>query len=156
MMGDTKSNAEPGLKRFPTGLILILIWVCIILLIVFVILAIPKTKTGCPREVKGSENPVVSIAYMDSPTCVYCWLEVPVLKKMVEIHGDEVKLEYYDINDCRQLGKEYAIAATPSFIFFSQERNISLVRQGYLSYPNMERIICSLGVSCSEKEGSGI
>ena len=48
-------------------------------------------RSKCPYKTEGNLTADLIIKYIDSPYCVWCWIEEPVLKKMIETKGDLFK-----------------------------------------------------------------
>lgn len=105
-------------------------------------------RKKCPHKIEGNLNASFVIKYIDSPTCVWCWFEEPVLKKAVAEKGDLFRLERYDIRYCRELVRKYKLGGTPSFVFSYQTKEYT--HWGYLNKGAFYNIICEVTGGCAE------
>ena len=133
-----------------TGIYIIIILAAIVL--IYMIQAVNPSehidRTKCPYEEEGNLSADFVIKYVDSPFCVWCWLEEPVLKKMVKTKGDSFKLERYDIRHCTSLVRKYGFSGTPSFVFGMRNSSKEYTRFGYLNENAFNIITCSVLGGC--------
>ena len=88
---------------------------------------------------------------MDNALCVYCWLEAPIIEKMVAKYGNDFNIQYFDVYDCREKLSSYAIRGTPTFILQvkgSSEGQKEFLHYGYLSQDAFDQTLCSLTGKC--------
>lgn len=105
-------------------------------------------RTKCPHGVEGNINATFVIKYVDSPYCVWCWFEEPVLKMAIETKGDLFKLERYDIRYCDDIVKKYSFSGTPSFVFSMDNGTKEYPHTGYINDESFLRIICGATGDC--------
>ena len=111
-------------------------------------LAQDKDRKNCPYKTEGNLNADFVIKYVDSPYCIWCWLEEPVLKKMVETKGDLFKLEKYDIRYCTEIVSKYKISGTPSFVFSLENGTKEFPHMGFIGEVDFADIFCDVIGDC--------
>lgn len=107
-------------------------------------------RTKCPYKVEGNLNASFVIKYIDSPYCVWCWFEEPILEKMVETKGNSFKLEKYDIRYCTDIVNKYGFSGTPSFVFSLDNGTKEYPRVGYIGDVDFSNIICEVTGDCEK------
>ncbi len=137
----------------------IIIWVAIII-IILLLLRVNSILGGsiteaydrgkCPYKVEGNQNADLVIKYIDSPYCLWCWLEEPVLKKAIAEKGNLFMLERYDIRYCRDIVIRYEFSGTPSFVFSLRNDSKDFAHSGFISEEELDRVICGLSGGCEE------
>ncbi len=122
----------------------------IILVIVFVnigrIMTSGVNKKECPNKVEGNPEADFKIRYFESPFCFYCWIEEPILKRLVEEKGKLFSLEKYDVRYCQEQVKKYKVIGIPTFVFVKGEKEE--VYPGFISERNLREILCKKGGVC--------
>ena len=68
------------------------------------------------QEVLKSDKPVIVDFWAE--WCGPCHAVAPVLDRIVEEHGDELKLVKVNIDEERELAERYGIASIPTMIIF--------------------------------------
>ena len=105
-------------------------------------------RATCPYKVEGNSNAAFVIKYVDSPYCVWCWLELVQLKQVLSTKGNSFKLESYDIRYCdKEIGK-YKFSGTPSFVFSVDNATKEYTHFGYLEAKHLDKIICEMTGDC--------
>jgi len=135
--------------------ILSLIAVIVVLYLLFKYASIPSfpgenkyNRTKCPYKVEGNLSSQFVIKYIDSPYCVWCWIEEGVLKEVIAEKGSLFKLERYDIRYC-PIARDYNISGTPSFVFSLEKENKEYVHTGFVSKSQFSKIICEVAEDCT-------
>ena len=105
-------------------------------------------RANCPYSIEGNQNAALTIKYVDSPYCLWCWLEEPVLKKAVETKGELFVLEKYDIRYCNDIVMKYEFSGTPSFVFSLRNSTKEFTHWGFLSEEKLDDVICGLSGGC--------
>ena len=105
-------------------------------------------RKNCPYEVKGSDNPILTIQYVDSITCFWCWIEKPILDALVEEHNTVVRLESYDINQCSNLTEKHGFYGTPSFVFKMRGDPREMPHTGFIEEERLQKIVCEATGEC--------
>jgi len=108
-----------------------------------------KNRRECPYEVQGSDNPSFLIKYIDSPYCIWCWFEEPILKKLVAEKPDTVRIEKYDIRHCGEEIGRYGFSGTPSFVFGVEGGAKEFTHSGFISKEDMWGAVCSATGDCT-------
>ena len=105
-------------------------------------------RVTCPYKVEGNPNASFVIKYVDSPYCVWCWLEVIELRQILSTKGNSFRLESYDIRYCdKEIGK-YKFSGTPSFVFSVDNGTKEYTHYGYLDAEQLDKIICETTGDC--------
>jgi len=107
-------------------------------------------RMNCPYGIEGNLNTTLVIKYIDSPYCVWCWFEEPILKKVVEEKGDLFMLERYDIRYCSEIVNRYGFSGTPSFVFGLNDGSKEFTHWGFLSEEKLNEVICGLSEGCKQ------
>jgi thioredoxin 1 len=74
------------------------------------------TESTFEQEVIQSEKPVIVDFWAE--WCGPCHAVAPVLDKIVEEHGDELKLVKVNIDEEQEIAARYGIASIPTMILF--------------------------------------
>jgi thioredoxin 1 len=74
------------------------------------------TESTFEQEVLQSEKPVIVDFWAE--WCGPCHAVAPVLDKIVEEHGDELKLVKVNIDEEQEIAARYGIASIPTMILF--------------------------------------
>lgn len=107
-----------------------------------------SNKNSCPYEVEGNNASDFVIKYVDSPYCFWCWLEEPILKKLVIEKGNSFRLERYDINKCTEIVKKYGFSGTPSFVFSLENETKEYTHFGFIDEDKFFKLICETTGDC--------
>ena len=107
--------------------------------------AVTEVK-GCPESVQGNNESVLKIKYFHSPYCVWCWLEEPILKKLIKEKGNLFSIEKYDIRFCSE-AKKYGFTKTPSFVFIFNNTE-EFLYQGFADESYLTNLICEVSEGC--------
>lgn len=121
-----------------------------LLLLVFIIFNIREGKIGktnCPDAISGNVDANFKIKYFYSPFCTYCWLQEPILRDMLQLHGDSFSLERYDIRYCKSEVARYKVSGTPSFVFVLKNESKEFVSYGFIPKDKFESILENYEVS---------
>jgi hypothetical protein len=113
-----------------------------ILVLFLLILQFKKGSIGskqCPDLIQGNEDASFKIKYFYSPFCFTCWKEEPILRNMLNKHGDSFLLERYDIRYCDAEVNQYKIMGTPTFVFIIGNKEFP--KHGFISEEQLEKII---------------
>ncbi len=135
-------------------LIIILVATIVILYLLFKVAPILDSQSekinrmNCPYKVEGNLNATLVIKYIDSPYCFWCWIEEPILKKLVATKGNSFKLERYDIRYCTDIVRKYGFAGTPSFVFSFGDGIKEFIHSGFIDEQGLNRIICGVTEDC--------
>ena len=105
-------------------------------------------RTKCPYSVEGNTSASLVIKYIDSPWCSWCWLEEPILRRLVERKGNILSLEKYDIRKCADAIRQYQFSGTPSFVFSVDNSSKEFPHTGYIDEPTFYKIICEITGDC--------
>ncbi len=105
-------------------------------------------RKNCPYGTEGNLNADLVIKYIDSPYCIWCWLEKPILKKAVAEKGEMFMLEKYDIRYCDEIVNKYGFSGTPSFVFSLNDGSKEFTHYGFLSEEQFNKVICDLSKGC--------
>lgn len=105
-------------------------------------------RTICPYKVEGDLESDFVIKYIDSPYCVWCWFQEPILKKAIKTKGELFRLERYDIRYCDGIVDKYRIAGTPSFVFSIDGGVTEYSHMGYIEKELFFAIICDATRGC--------
>ena len=105
-------------------------------------------RKKCPYKIQGNLNADFVIKYIDSPYCIWCWFEEPILKKMVETKGDSFKLEKYDIRYCTEIVRRYGFSGAPSFVFSIENGTKEFSHMGFIGKEDFYDIICEATGDC--------
>ncbi len=105
-------------------------------------------RKTCPYKVLGNPEADFVIKYIDSPYCVWCWLQEPILKKAVREKGDSLRLEKYDIRYCTEIVKKYQFSGTPSFVFSLTSEEKEYSHMGFIAEEDFNKIICGATGDC--------
>ena len=105
-------------------------------------------RTRCPYKIEGNPASNLTVKYIDSSYCIWCWFEEPVLKKLVAEKGNSFKLERYDINYCATLLMKYKFSGTPSFVFSLDDGSKEYAHTGFIPEENFNKMICEVTKNC--------
>lgn len=106
-------------------------------------------RSKCPYKIEGKFTANLTIKYIDSPYCIWCWFEEPVLKNLVAEKGHSFKLERYDIDYCAALLTKYKFSGTPSFVFSLDDESKEYAHTGFIPEENFNKIICEVTGNCA-------
>jgi thiol-disulfide isomerase/thioredoxin len=122
----------------------------IVLIILFITtnFSLGADRKTCPYEVEGNLDADLVIKYIDSPYCVYCWLEEPILNRLVETKGDSFRLERYDIRYCNEIVEKYRFSGTPSFVFSMEDGTKEFLHYGFIGEKDLSNVICEITGDC--------
>lgn len=104
------------------------------------------SNVRCPEKILGNESAKFSIKYFESPFCVYCWFEEPIIKSLVKEKGDLFSIAYYDIRYCNDEVDKYQITGTPTFVYSMGGKEY--VEYGYTVKEKVLMIICEGSGGC--------
>lgn len=130
-----------GIKRKTFVFIIELV---VVVILFFIILGFKKGSIGsaeCPNIIEGNLDADLKIKYFYSPFCPYCWKEEPILKEMLDKHGNAFSLERYDIRYCDKEVDKYKIMGTPAFVFSKNGEDKEFKQPGFISKKQLEKII---------------
>jgi len=105
-------------------------------------------KKQCPYTIEGNTNASFKIMYIDSPYCVWCWVEEPILERLVKKKGHILSLEKYDIRYCKDIVTKYRILGTPSFVFSLNNGTQEYPKIGFIEELDFYQIICEITGNC--------
>jgi len=105
-------------------------------------------RMECPYKVEGNISSNLIVQYVDSPYCFWCWVEEPILKRMVAAKGNLFSLEKYDIRHCSDIVTKYGFSGTPSFVFALKNENKEFTRVGFIPEEGLNEMICRLSKGC--------
>jgi thioredoxin 1 len=88
------------------------------------------TESTFEQEVIQSEKPVIVDFWAE--WCGPCHAVAPVLDKIVEEHGDELKLVKVNIDEEQEIAARYGIASIPTMILF---KNGEVAKKVIGAYP---------------------
>ena len=130
----------------------VLTWSVIFIIFYLLVFGLPFSekadRTKCPYKIEGNPKADFVIKYIDSPYCIWCWLQEPVLKKLVKTKGDSFRLERYDIKYCTDIVKKYRFSGTPSFVFSVENGTKEYTHWGYINKKDFFNIICETTRNC--------
>lgn len=106
------------------------------------------SKQSCPSSIKGNPDSNLRINYFSSPICFTCYLEAPILKKIIAEHGDRLSIQEYDVRHCKGDAASMGIIGVPGFTFMNKEDKKMIVFNGYLPEVNLRKIICDVAEIC--------
>ncbi len=72
------------------------------------------TNGKCPKETYGTGEKQVK--YFSSPLCVACWIQKPIIEKVMTEKGNEATLKEYDVDMCREEAAPHYIRGVPAFM----------------------------------------
>jgi hypothetical protein len=147
-----------GKKKEKEALKAIISWAAIIIIFVLLFKAcsIPASeyrqtdRMNCPYGIEGNPNADLVIKYIDSPYCIWCWFEEPILKKAVAEKGGLFMLERYDIRYCTDIVMKYRFSGTPSFVFSLKNDSKEFTHAGFIQEEELNRVICGMSGGCEE------
>lgn len=135
-----------------------LTWIAVIVVVLFSIKFVSSSfrgilmessgRGGCPYKVEGNVNASFTIKYIDSPYCFWCWLEEPILERLVAAKGNSFKLEKYDIRYCDDIVDKYRFSGTPSFVFGLEGEEKEYSHSGFIPEDDLNEIICKATGDC--------
>lgn len=145
-------------KKKREGLKALISWVVIIIIffLLFKGCSVPVSESGktnsadCPDKIEGNQNANLVIKYVESPYCIWCWFEEPILKKAIAEKGDLFMLERYDIRYCGEIVEKYGFSGTPSFVFSLKDSGKEFTHWGFLPEEKLNEVICGLSKGCKE------
>ncbi len=106
-------------------------------------------RTKCPYKIEGNITANLTIKYIDSPYCMWCWIEEIVLEKLLDEKGGSFKLEKYDINYCKDITSKYKFSGTPSFVFSVNNEEKEFTHSGYIPEEKFNQMICEVTGNCT-------
>lgn len=136
-------------KKFVLGAIILIIVLAIITINAGAILNNDGyDKTKCPFVVFGNKESDLKIKYFETPYCFYCWLEKPILERLVQDKGDIFHLEKYDLRYCKEEANKYNIRGVPSFVFGINNQTKEYTTYGFIPEDKLNSIVCELTAAC--------
>jgi len=72
-------------------------------------------NANCPAKTYGSNNATV-IKYFSSPLCTACWVQKPILENFAAEYGDEMMIEEYNADYCRDAAAPHIVQGVPAFL----------------------------------------
>jgi hypothetical protein len=127
--------------------ILLLLVIIVGITLIYLFIFYSSKRTVCPYNSEGNPNANLTIKYIDSPYCFWCWLQEPVLKELVETKGNSFLLEKYDIRYCNEIVNKFEFSGTPSFVFSFNETH-KYAHYGYINKDEFYNIICKTTGNC--------
>jgi len=106
------------------------------------------TTTTTIVEVKDNSNIKVTFIELGSVNCVPCRMMQPVMKKIEEKYGNQVKVVFYDVWTQKDAQKayEYGIRVIPTQVFLDSSGKEYLRHEGYFPFEELEKILRIKGV----------
>lgn len=89
-------------------------------------------------EVIESKLPVIVEFYSDS--CIPCKQLSPILGGIEDDYEDKLKVVKVNVNFDDKLAEEYAVAASPTLLFFKEGKEVERIR-GLVKRPAIEEVI---------------
>jgi hypothetical protein len=96
-------------------------------------------EKACPHKIEGNPDASLQISYFESVFCFACWLEKPVLEKLITEKGNEFALLRFDSDDCREHMLTSGLVGVPSWVF-NQSGNVTKA-YGFLSEEQLASVI---------------
>ena len=150
-------------KKFVLGAIILIIVLAIITINAGAILNNDGyDKKQCPFVVLGNKEAALKIKYFETPYCFYCWLEKPILERLVQNKGSIFHLEKYDLRYCKEEANKYNIRGVPSFVFGTNNNNVTndnkdntdniqineYTTYGFIPEDKLNAVVCELTAAC--------
>ncbi|MFQ5475353.1 MAG: thioredoxin family protein [Candidatus Nanoarchaeia archaeon] len=106
------------------------------------------TKEACPDAEGGSENAPLQVKYFYTRFCPWCKKEEPILRKMVENHGDMIHIDWYDLNSCPELARKYSVSGVPTLIFSTIGNKTEYSHYGFVYERDLMKLLCEVAGRC--------
>ena len=144
-------------KKFVLGAVVLIIILAIITINAGAILNNDGyDKTKCPFVIFGNKDADLKIKYFETPYCFYCWLEKPILERLVQNKGSVFHIEKYDLRYCKEEANKYNIRGVPSFVFAVKNNDDvqkdavpkEYTAYGFIPEDKLNTIVCELTATC--------
>ncbi len=91
---------------------------------------------------------MVTFIELGSVNCVPCKMMQPVMKKIEEKYGEQVKIIFYDVwtKEGQPYGQQYGIRAIPTQVFLDKDGVEYYRHEGYFPFEELEKILKMKGV----------
>lgn len=122
---------------------------------VFVLLVIKNRQSSdngatTPTVNKTSVKKLPKFLDLGSHSCIPCKMMLPILDTLREFHAEEIEVEFIDIMENRDAGKQYNIRSIPTQIIYDTA-GVELFRhEGYWSRQEIEAKLVELGIDLKE------
>ena len=97
-----------------------------------------QTVSDKPKEAATEEKSSYKVTFMEigSKTCIPCKMMQPIMKEIETEYEGIVKVEFYDLNEDRQIGSQYNIRVMPTQVFLDANGREFFRHEGF--YPKVE------------------
>jgi thioredoxin 1 len=95
------------------------------------------------REALQSGRP--SVVDFGSNRCIPCIQLRPVLRAVKDAHGDRINVIFMEVNEHRDLVRQYKVQLIPTLIFFDAKGREAHRKMGFMDHEAMEKALHELG-----------
>jgi thioredoxin 1 len=97
----------------------------------------------------GAQNqPTVTFIELGSVNCIPCKQMQPVMKKVEQKYGSQVKVVFYDVwtEKEKSMAYKYKIRAIPTQVFLASDGKEFFRHEGYFPFEDLEKVLKRKGV----------
>jgi thioredoxin 1 len=100
------------------------------------------------REAGAQSKPTVTFIELGSVNCLPCKQMQPVMKKVEQKYGAQVKVVFYDVwtDKDKAMAYKYKIRAIPTQVFLSADGKEYSRHEGYFPFEELEKVLKQKGV----------
>jgi thioredoxin 1 len=103
----------------------------------------------CSSERISAQNkPLVTFIELGSVNCIPCKKMQPVMKRVEQKYGSQVKVVFYDIwtAQYKAMADKYKIRVIPTQVFLSADGKEYFRHEGYYPFEELEKVLKQKGV----------
>jgi len=121
-----------------------------ILLSLLLLITLNLTAETAPADTTLTTKPQITFLEFGSTTCVPCKMMEGVLEEVRIIYGDSVEVTFHNVNENRELSKEWGIKLIPTQIFLDAEGKEFHRHQGYYPTEEIVKVFAEQGLTKPE------
>lgn len=101
-----------------------------------------------PAKAENSGPYKITFVEIGSVNCIPCKMMQPVMKKIKNKYGSQVKIIFHDVwtTEGRPYGQKYGIRAIPTQVFLDQKGKEYFRHEGFFPFEKVEEILKKGGV----------
>jgi thioredoxin 1 len=116
--------------------------------ILIVLLALTGSMLTAQDKKIAEKNPKVTFIELGSVNCIPCKQMQPVMKKVEQKYGSQVKVVFYDVwtKKDESYAYKYKIRAIPTQVFLDASGKEYARHEGYFPFEELEKVLRQKGV----------
>ncbi|MFW5861135.1 MAG: thioredoxin family protein [Spirochaetota bacterium] len=122
--------------------------VMILLLMAFSSCSAKENDKAEKKAPADKADHVVTFVELGSANCIPCKMMKPVMKKVEEQYGDQVKVVFHDVgtSEGRPYARSYSIRVIPTQVFLDKDGKEYFRHEGFFPFEEVEKVLKKQGV----------